>query len=389
MDDVVYLDYNGSAPLDPRVGEVINEAHQSFGNAAASHLYGRRQALLIDDAREQVAALVGFRSTDVIFTAGATEANNLALQGLTSSSTSSSPIRVLISAVEHASVTKTAEWLASAGRIQLDVIPVSSAGYIDVDALALLLEEPTDLVSVMAANSETGILNPIEAIAEKTHSAGAVFHCDATQLVGRLPVPSGPDMMSLSSHKICGPTGVGALVATRKVRNNLSPVIHGGGHEDSLRSGSPNVAGIAGFGRAAELAHSHAENDMEKITSLRDRLAGLLMSELSDIRQVGDITHRLPNTLSMHFASTDAEAIMANCPDISMSAGSACSAGAIEPSAVLTAMGFDRDAAFEVLRLSLGRFTSKNEIEQAANSIVTAVRYVRSLTGGEIPHATI
>ena len=388
MDDVIYLDYNGSAPLDPRVNEVINEAQQSFGNAAASHLHGRRQALFLDEAREQVAALVGFRSTDVIFTAGATEANNLALQGLTTSS-ASPPMRVLISAVEHASVTKTAEWLASTGRIQLEVIPVSTAGYIDLDALALLLKEPTGLVSVMAANSETGILNPIEAIAEKAHNADAVFHCDATQLVGRLPVPSGPDMISLSSHKICGPTGVGALVANRQVRNKLVPLIHGGGHEDSLRSGSPNVGGIAGFSQAAQLARREGESDMARVAPLRDRLADLLISELSDIRQVGDITHRLPNTLSMHFASTDAEAIMANCPDISMSAGSACSAGAIEPSAVLTAMGFDRDAAFEVLRLSLGRFTSENEIEHAANSIVTAVRYVRSLTGGEKSRATI
>ena len=234
MDDVIYLDYNGSAPLDPRVTEAIIDAHQHFGNAAASHIHGRRQALLVEDARGHVANLVGFRPNDVIFTAGATEANNLAFQGLTTSS-ASPPIRVLISAVEHASVTKTAEWWASTGRIELEVIPVRTGGVIDVDALTALLEEPADLVSVMAANSETGILNPIELIAEHAHKAGAVFHCDATQLVGRLPIPSGPDMISMSSHKICGPTGVGALVANQKVRNRLTPLIHGGGHEDTRR----------------------------------------------------------------------------------------------------------------------------------------------------------
>lgn len=388
MNDLIYLDYNGSSPLDPRVTETINEAQQHFGNAAASHLHGRRQALLVDDARGHVADLVGFRANDVIFTAGATEANNLALQGF-AGTPSSAPARLLISAVEHASITQTARWLADSGKIQLEVIPVSAAGYIDVDALALLLKEPTDLVSVMAANSETGILNPIEIIAEHTHNAGAVFHCDATQLVGRLPVPSGPDMFSVSSHKIYGPTGVGALIANQKVRNKLVPLIHGGGHEDGLRSGSPNVGGIAGFGKAAELARLEGESDMARVGPLRDRLAKLLVSELSNVTEVGDLARRLPNTLSMHFALTDAEAIMANCPDISMSAGSACSAGAIEPSTVLTAMGFDRDAAFEVLRLSLGRFTSEDEVERAAYSIVTAVRYVRSLTGGEKPHATI
>mgnify|MGYP001179976155 CR=1 FL=1 len=388
MDNVIYLDYNGSAPLDPRVTEAIIEAHQHFGNAAASHIHGRRQALLVDDARGHVANLVGFRPNDVIFTAGATEGNNLAIQGF-AVTPSSAPPRVLISAVEHASITQTARWLSNTGQIQLEVIPVSAGGDINVDALTALLQEPADLVSVMAANSETGILNPIDLIAEHVHNAGALFHCDATQLVGRLPIPSGPDMISMSSHKICGPTGVGALVANQKVRNRLTPLIHGGGHEDGLRSGSPNVAGITGFGKAAELAHLEGESDMIRVRPLRDRLAELLVSELSGVTQVGDINRRLPNTLSMHFASTDAEAIMANCPDIAMSAGSACSSGAIEPSAVLTAMGFDRDVAFEVLRLSLGRFTSDNEIERAASSIVTAVRYVRSLTGGEKPHATI
>lgn len=388
MDDVVYLDYNGSAPLDPRVSAVIGEVAESFGNAAAVHIHGRMQALRLDDAREHVAELTGFRPGDVIFTAGATEANNLALKGLTGSLESDRK-RILISAVEHASVTETAKWLHATGQASVEAIPVGPGGSINLDALDELLTEPVGLVSVMAANSETGVLNPIETISERVHASGAVLHCDATQLLGRLPTVTGPDLLSMSSHKICGPGGVGALVATRNIRNRINPVIHGGGHEEGLRSGSPNVVGVVGFGEAARLATTDGVEDMARVKPWRDQLAERLTSQLPDSYQIGDTSYRLPNTLSIRFPDTDAQAIMINAPDVSMSTGSACSAGAIEPSAVLTAMGVGRDEAFEVLRLSLGRFTTAEDINTAAESIVRAVQYVRSVTQQERTDATI
>ena len=230
----VYLDYNGSAPLDPRVAEIMVPAlMEEAGNASSTHRFGRRQNAAVDDAREHVAAMVGGRSSNVVFTASATEANNLALQGIVAGAPSDRP-KIVISAVEHASVHQTARWLDEQKWVKLDVIPVTGGGFIDLQALEVHVDTDVLLVSVMAANSETGVLNPIAEIAERAHAVGALFHCDATQLVGRLPFDleqAGADFVSVSSHKICGPTGVGALVGTRQSLRRLRPIIHGGEHE--------------------------------------------------------------------------------------------------------------------------------------------------------------
>ena len=379
----VYLDYNASAPLDPRVFEAMAPVLSGeVGNASSVHRFGRRQAAAVDEAREHVAALVGGRPGGVVFTAGATEANNLALRGAVEAAPEGRQ-RILVSAVEHASVGRTARWLADCGVVKLDVIGVTVGGFVEPDAVEDLLGPDVALVSVMAANSETGVLNPVGEIAERARAAGALFHCDATQMAGRLPFDMeelGADLVSVSGHKICGPGGVGALVGTRHALQRLAPVIHGGGHERGLRSGSLNVGGIVGLGAAARIAVDERESESARVEALRDRLVTELGARLPGVHQNGDPSRRLPNTASIRFEGADAEAVMSNMDPVAVSTGSACSAGSIEPSEVLTAMGLSRDAAFESVRFSLGRFTTEADIATAIESAIASVERVRAMT---------
>ena len=379
----VYLDYNASAPLDPRVFEAMAPVLSGeVGNASSVHRFGRRQAAAVDEAREHVAALVGGRPGGVVFTAGATEANNLALRGAVEAAPEDRR-RMLVSAVEHASVGRTARWLADCGLTKLDVIGVTAGGFVEPDAVEDMVRDDVVLVSVMAANSETGVLNPVGEIADRVRAAGALFHCDATQMAGRLPFDMealGADLVSVSGHKICGPGGVGALVGTRHALARLAPVIHGGGHERGLRSGSLNVGGIVGLGAAARIAVDERESESARVEHLRDRLVAELGTRLAGVGQNGDPSKRLPNTASVRFENADAEAVMANMDPVAVSTGSACSAGSIEPSEVLVAMGLSRDAAFESVRFSLGRFTTQDDIDTAIDSAVAAVKRVRAMT---------
>ncbi len=378
----VYLDYNASAPLDPRVAEVMVSAQTNVGNASSVHSFGRRQATLVDAAREQVATLVGCRASNVVFTASATEANNLALQGVVRHARTNRS-RFLVSAVEHDSVLRTAEWLKDRGHSQVDIIPVTHGGSVDLDALKRLLGPDVLLVSIMAANGETGVLNPIAEIAELAHANGSLFHCDATQLVGRMELCApdvGTDLVSVSGHKLGGPTGTGALIGTRRAWAKLEPMIHGGGHERGRRSGSLNVPGIVGLGEAAAIAVGERGREAIRLANLRDRLADGLIAALPDVTQIGDVERRLPNTACLHFADADADAVTVNLEPVAASTGSACSAGSVEPSHVLLAMGLSRTAAFECVRFSLGRFTEDTDIEFAVSRAVDAVRYVREAT---------
>ena len=358
---------------------------EEAGNASSIHRFGRRQAAAVDEAREHVAAMVGGHPWDVVFTAGATEANNLALRGIAEGAPVDRP-RIVISAVEHASIRRTACWLSEQGLVKLDIVPVTEGGFVSLEVLDAFIDTDVLLVSVMAANSETGILNPVAEIAERVHATGALFHCDATQSVGRLPLnlqQAGADLVSVSSHKICGPTGVGALVGTRQSLRRLRPLIHGGGHERGLRSGSLNVAGIVGFGAAARIATDERTSEAIRVTELRDRLTAGLKSELSGVHDVGNIARRLPNTANVRFENADAEAVVTNMDPVAVSTGSACDSGSIEPSGVLLAMNIPRDAACESVRFSLGRFTTREDIDLAVERAVTAVGHVRAMTGEE------
>ena len=379
----VYLDYNGSAPLDPRVAEAMMPVLTGgVGNASASHRFGRHQAAAVDQARQQVAALVGGRPGDVVFTAGATEANNLALRGTVEASLGDRR-RILVSAVEHASVQRTARWLSDRGLAKLDVIPVTEGGFVDPEEVAALVDDDVLLVSVMAANSETGVLNQVDAVAQRVHGAGALLHCDATQMVGRLPFDleqAGADFVSISGHKICGPGGVGALIGARRSLRLIQPIIHGGGQERGLRSGSLNVAGIVGLGAAAEVAAGEQAVEAERVARLRDRLVSEIKARVPAVHENGDTARRLPNTTSIRFEGADAEAVVTQVDPVAVSTGSACSSGSIDPSAVLLAMGLSREAAFESVRFSLGRFTTDDDIDITLKSTVTSVQYVRDMT---------
>ena len=352
------------------------------GNASSAHRFGREQARVINEAREHVARLVEGRPANTVFTGSATEANNLALVGMLRNSPGKRE-KVLVSAVEHPSVSETAKWMKEKKLAIIETIPVVSGGYVDLDALKMMVDNDTLLVSVMAANSETGVLNPIDEIADITHAKNALFHCDATQLVGRQSFDMqemGADFVTFSAHKIYGPNGVGALVGTRRSMRELQPIIHGGKHERGLRSGSLNTAGIVGFGEAARIATEVRESESEMIAGLRNQLVNQLQAQILDTFENGDTNRRLSNTTNIQFAGADAEAVIVNMDPVAVSTGSACSAGHVEPSRVLLAMGKSREVAFESVRFSLGRFTTHEEILIAVERTAQAVDYVRSMT---------
>ena len=308
-------------------------------------------------------------------TAGATEANNLILRGFPYGQRRT----VITSSTEHSSISSPLRALAADGRIDLRVVRVDGDGIIDLDALTLALDDSVAVVSIAAANSETGVLNPLGQIAQRTHAAGAIFHTDATQLVGRLPLSMrelGVDALSLSGHKMCGPQGIGALVVNRRLRRQLAPIVSGGGHEDGLRSGSSNVAGIVGLGAAARIA---ANPDVaDKMRGLRDRLTANLIACGGTVNGAG--ADRLPNTVNIRFPGAQGDVVLARTPRIAASLGSACNAGAIEPSPTLLAMGLGRTAAQESIRFSITRFTTDDDISAASDAIAATVNEVRQLT---------
>ena len=377
----IYLDYNASAPMDKRVIEsMLPFLENHFGNASSSHGFGRRLSSCVEDSREQIASFVGGSPGGVIFTAGATEANNQALRGLFHRNGTGSG-DLMISAVEHASVRNTAQWLNEQQGVRLKTVPVTAGGFIDIAALRELLNG-VKLISVMGVNSETGVINPLREVVELAKEYDALVHCDATQMVGREPFDMtelGIDLVSFSGHKIYGPAGVGALIVSREVRKLLEPLLLGGGHENGLRSGSLNVAGIVGLGVASRLAEKERLADSNRLSYLRDQLVSDLQRLLPEVQELGDTSKRVANTTNIRFLGADADAVMANMRDVAVSNGSACSSGAIEPSIVLQEMGLDRTAASEALRFSLGRFTKGDDIDSAIPRIVTAVQYVRTM----------
>ena len=382
---MAYLDYNSTTPVDSRIVEImIPIFNERFGNpSSVGHVTGRTAGGLVEDARRLVGQAVGMRAPDVIFTSGATEANNLAFMGLRRGL--SRPIRMLVGATEHKSVLQTCRTLEEDGST-LNIIPVRSDGPIDLDALGDALTDDTDVISVMAANSETGVINPVREAARLAHGHGALFHCDATQAIGRIPFNAeemGIDMVTLSSHKIYGPKGCGALVATKEARKRLAAVMHGGGQERDLRSGTLNVPAIAGFGEACRIALDEGLADSSRQRSLRDRFEGRLMEMIPDVSVNGAGAERLPNTSNVRIRGALADAVITRLRSVEVSTGSACSSSTMEPSHVLVAMGLDRTAADESIRVSVGRYTTADDVELAASEIALAVEAVRGLEIGQ------
>lgn len=387
----VYLDYNASTPADRRVVEAMMPwMSDRFGNpASAGHAAGREARHAVDEARAEAARLVGMNGPDVIFTSGATEANNLALHGMRRGA--GRPIRMLAGATEHKSVLEACRSIAegNGGGSSLGIIPVRGDGTLDLGALESMLSSRSgggvDVVSVMAANSETGVLHPVAEAAEMAHARGAVLHCDATQAAGRMPFDAGAlgaDMVTLSAHKMYGPKGCGALAATRDARRRLAPVLHGGGQEGGLRSGTLNVPAIVGLGEACRIAAGEGLADAPRQAALRDRFEKELARRVPDASVNGAGAGRLPNTSNVRVPGAMAEAVLANAGRVQIATGSACASAAVEPSHVLLAMGLGREAAGECVRVSFGRPSTGADADEAARGIAAAASYIRGLEAG-------
>jgi len=378
----VYLDYHATTPVDRRVLDAMLPFFcETFGNAASkTHPYGWDAADAVQAAREQVAALVGVSAKEVCFTSGGTEANNLALQGVARANRSRGD-HIVTACTEHSSVLDTARQLQAEG-FRVTILPVNPDGLIDLDRLesAVGSDGRTILVSLMAANNEIGVLQPIREAAEIAARHGALLHSDAVQAAGKIPFDMrelGVDLASLSAHKIYGPKGVGALIVRRrKPPIEVAPILHGGRHEQGLRSGTLNVPGIVGFGKAAELCGQELEAESRRLGRLRDDLLSRLR-ELDGIVVNGSLERRLPHNLNVGFERVEPEALVMSLGDIALSTGSACASADAAPSHVLKGIGLTDDLARASLRFGLGRYTTEQDIEAAAGKVVFAVRQLR------------
>ena len=377
----IYLDHNATTPVEKEVLEAMLPWFSvNFGNAASStHAYGWAAAEAVKIAREEVAKAIGAQTEEIIFTSGATESINLALKGVAELYASKGD-HIITVATEHKAVLDTCEHLQKTGK-RLTVLPVDTCGRIDLSALKSALTEKTLLVSVMYANNETGVIHPIREIADVVHEAGAFLFCDATQAIGKVAVDveeEGIDLLALSGHKIYGPKGIGALyLKKRNPRVAVAAQIHGGGHERGFRSGTLNVPGIIGMGKAISLAKTRLEADFRKISALRDKLeAGLLEIEETHINGLGPL--RLPNTSNISFHYTDGEALVKTLKDLAVSTGSACTSAKMEPSHVLKAMGIPDNFAYSSIRFSLGRSTTESQIDHAIAHVREGIDRLRS-----------
>lgn len=379
----IYLDNNASTAPDPLVVEAVaNALREVVANPSSQHAAGQAAAAQIEIARQELATLVGCRSREVVFTSGATEANNLALAGVWLGTRTTTPnrTRVVIGATEHPTVLEAAAELERLGA-ELVVVPVHSNGLLDLAQLAAAVDNRTLIVSVMAANNETGVISELAKVVPIAHGHGAWVHSDATQAIGRIPLSFSEidlDLLSLSAHKMHGPKGVGALVCSRQVP--LAGITIGGGQEHGLRSGTLNTPGIIGLGVAAKLAHRRLEEQVQ-IGKLRDWFVSQLTQLIPAVQENASCSARLPNTANLRFVGADADAIMAGMPYLACSTGSACSSSVPTPSPVLLAMGLSGTAASECLRFSLSRTTTKKELAAAVGIIAAAVQHVRTTLG--------
>ncbi|MSO51200.1 MAG: IscS subfamily cysteine desulfurase [Acidobacterium sp.] len=382
MTEMIYLDHHATTPCDARVLEVMRPFFtEKFGNAASKqHAFGWAANDAVEQARRQVAALIGAGSKDVIFTSGATEANNLAIKGAAKARQGERDHLVTVG-TEHQAVLDPMKRLEREGW-RLTVLPVDRLGRIELAALEQAITPRTALVSVMAANNEIGVLQPIKAAAALTHAQGAWFHTDAVQAVGKVPFDVEAldvDFASLTAHKVYGPKGVGALYVRRNKRGvTLAAQLDGGGHERGLRSGTLNVPGIVGFGQAAEIARGELTEEAGRTLALRDRLLNALEATTDGMTVNGALDARLPGNLNVSFEGIDGAALLVGLDDIAVSSGAACTAA--EPSHVLVALGLSKDRALASLRFGIGRTTTAEEVEYAAAKVADVVTRLRALS---------
>lgn len=381
----IYLDNHATTPVDPRVLEaMLPYFADKFGNAASkSHAFGWEAEAAVDSAREEVARLIGAQSArEIVFTSGATESDNLALKGIAESYRDKGD-HIVTCVTEHKAVLDSCRVLERQG-FRVTYLPVSSDGFVALERLKGALTEKTLLISIMAANNEIGTIQPVKEIGRMAKERGIFFHTDATQAVGKIPIhveEMGIDLLSLTAHKMYGPKGVGALyVRSTKPRVKITPLIDGGGHERGMRSGTLNVPGIVGLGKACEFSRLEMAAEGERVTALRERLKRKLFEQLEDVNVNGDAMKRLPGNLNMSFAYVEGESLMMGLKEIAVSTGSACTSASLEPSHVLKAIGLGDALAHASLRFGIGRFSSEDEIDYTAKRVVEEVSRLRELS---------
>ncbi|MEY3965433.1 MAG: hypothetical protein RL263_602 [Bacteroidota bacterium] len=379
----IYLDNNATTQVDPRVFETMTPYFlENFGNAASkSHAFGWAAEEAVDYAREQVAKIIGANSKEIIFTSGATESNNLAIKGVFEMYAAKGN-HIITVITEHKAVLDTCKHLEKLGA-EITYLSVAEDGLIDMAQLEKAIKPTTILVSVMYGNNELGVLQPVREIGALCKKHGVLFHTDATQAVGKIPVDviaDNIDLLSFTAHKMYGPKGIGALYVRRKnPRVKVTAQMDGGGHERGMRSGTLNVPGIIGFGKACEIAIQEMESEAARLSAMRDRLESALL-QLEESYVNGSREHRLPHTTNISFKYVEGEGLMMGIKDIACSSGSACTSASLEPSYVLKSLGLDDELAHSSIRFGLGRFTKEEEIDFAIDLVTKAVNKLRDMS---------
>ena len=380
----IYMDNHATTPMDPRVLQAMTPYFtEHFGNAASrNHSFGWRAEEAVEKARKQIADLIGANSKEIIFTSGATESDNLAIKGVAEMYAEKGN-HIITVATEHKAVLDTCKHFEKRG-CQVTYLPVLESGLIDLDRLREAITDKTILVSVMWANNEIGVIQPIAEIGRICRERGVLFHSDAVQAIGKVPVnviQDNVDIMSITAHKIYGPKGAGALYVRRKnPRVQLTAQMDGGGHERGMRSGTLNVPGIAGLGEACEIAGREMDQEAARLKRLRDKLAGRFTAELSEVHINGTMDSRLPGNLNISFAYVEGESLLMGINDIAVSSGSACTSATLEPSYVLKALGAGDEIAHSSIRFGIGRFNTQEEIDYTGNKVVEVVKKLRELS---------
>ena len=383
----VYLDHHATTPVDPRVVEaMLPYFAERFGNASSRHhAFGWTARDAVAAARRQVAELIGADPREICFTSGATESDNLAVRGVVAADPRR-PLHVVTMTTEHHAVLDPCRRLEREG-VEVTRVPPEPDGLCDVADVERALRPHTRLVSVMAANNEIGVIQPVARIAELTRPRGIVLHTDAAQAVGKVPVDVealGVDLLSLTAHKMCGPKGIGALyVRRRRPRLSIDPLVDGGGHEQGLRSGTLNVPGIVGFGAAAAICQADLEEEGARVGRLRDRLLAGLRERLNGVRVNGSLAARLPHNLNVSFDGIEGESLLVGLDDVAVSSGAACTSVNPEPSHVLHAIGVSEELARASIRFGLGRTTTREDVDYAVDKVAGLVARLRELS----PHA--
>ncbi len=380
----IYMDNHATTPVDPRVlEEMLPYFTDRFGNSASrNHSFGWTAEQGVEQARERIARLVGATPKEIVFTSGATESDNLAIKGVAEMYREKGN-HIITAVTEHKAVLDTCKRLEKYG-YRVTYLPVQKDGLIDLDDLKRAMDEKTILVTIMAANNEIGVLQPVAEIGKLCHERGVLFHTDATQAVGKVPIDvqkMNIDVMSISAHKMYGPKGVGALYVRRKnPRVQLAAIIDGGGHERGMRSGTLNVPGIVGLGKACAIAQEEMPQEMKRLAGLRDRLKDRIMGRLDEVFINGSMEHRLPNNINISFAYVEGESLLMGINDIAVSSGSACTSATLEPSYVLKALGTGDELAHSSIRFGIGRFNTEAEVDYVADRVVETVNRLRELS---------